>query len=111
MKEAQSKYEIDKRSSKWLKVIAYDMREVYIVGYRKSEFGWLLSDGQRPLGIMELGVKSHERKAGFKVFQQLKTKETKDMVYLEPVIKCQIKHRGYYKSGMLRLPVFERFIV
>ena len=54
MKESQSKYEIDKRSSKWLKVIAYDMREVYIVGYRKSEFGWLLSDGQRPLGIMEL---------------------------------------------------------
>lgn len=111
LKDVQSRYEIDKRSSKWLKVIAYDMREVYIIGYRKSEFGWLLSDGQRPLGIMELGVKPHERKAGFKVFQQLKINETKDIVYLEPFIKCQIKHRGYYKSGMLRLPVFERFIV
>ena len=50
-----------------------------------------------------VGVKPQERKAGYKVFQQLKTKETKDMVYLEPIIRCQIKHRGYYKSGMLRL--------
>ncbi|MGM1044764.1 MAG: hypothetical protein ACQEXX_01320 [Bacillota bacterium] len=111
MKSAKSKYEIEKRSSEWLKVIAYDMREVYISGYRKNDFGWLLSDGISPLGIMELGVKREERRAGFKVFQQLKTKETKDMVYLEPIIRCEIKHRGYYKSGMLRLPVFERFII
>lgn len=111
LKRTDSKYEIGKRSDKWQKVIAYDMGEYFIAGYRKNEFGWLLSDGNRVLGIMELGVPTEERKAGWRVFQQLKTSETKDMVYLQPIIKCVVKHRGYTKNNMLRLPVFEKFIL
>ncbi|MNK73653.1 putative DNA ligase-like protein [compost metagenome] len=111
LKSANSKYEIGKRSSKWQKVVAYELEEFYIAGYRKDEFGWLLSDGNRPLGIMELGVGSAERKAGYKIFQQLRTKENKDMVFLQPLIKCAVKHRGYTKNGSLRLPVFDKFIV
>lgn len=111
LKRADSKYEIGKRSDKWQKVIAYDMGEYFIAGYRKEEFGWLLSDGSRVLGVMELGVPTEERKAGWRVFQQLKTKETKDMVYLQPLIKCVVKHRGFTKNNMLRLPVFEKFIL
>lgn len=110
LKRTNSKYEIDKRSVSWQKVIAYDLDEFYVVGYRKSEFGWLLSNGQRTLGIMELGVPAEARKAGWKVFQQLKTKETDDMVYLQPRIKCVVKYRGYTKNNMLRLPVFEQFV-
>lgn len=111
MKKADSKYEIDRRSSNWKKVIAYDMDEFYIVGYKKDEFGWLLSDGNKILGVMELGVGEKERKAGYKIFQQLKTGEDRKTVYIKPVIKVVVKYRGYYKSGILRLPVFEHFKV
>ncbi len=106
-----SKYEIGKRSSSWRKIIAYEIEEFFIVGYRKEDFGWLLSDGERVLGVMELGVGKAERQAGYKVFQQLKTKETRDTVYLQPAIKCIVKHRGYTKNNMLRLPVFDKFVI
>ncbi|ODA08240.1 ATP-dependent DNA ligase [Paenibacillus polymyxa] len=108
-KEINSKYEIDKRSDKWLKVIAYDVGEFYIAGYKKDEFGWLLSDGERIVGVLSLAVDSNERKAGYKVFQQLKVKETENTVYLKEVIKCVVKHRGYTKNNLLRLPEFECF--
>ncbi|WP_413986383.1 DNA ligase [Paenibacillus polymyxa] len=106
-----SKYEIGRRSSAWRKVIAYEVDEFFIAGYRKEDFGWLLSDGERVLGVMELGVGKPERQAGFKVFQQLKTKETNEMVYIQPLIKCIVKYRGYTKNNLLRLPVFERFVL
>ncbi|MEK4427706.1 hypothetical protein MHB54_00450 [Paenibacillus sp. FSL M7-0802] len=108
-KEINSKYEIDKRSDKWLKVIAYDVGEYYIAGYKKDEFGWLLSDGERIVGILSLAVGSNERKAGYKVFQQLKVKETENTVYIKEVIKCVVKHRGFTKNNLLRLPEFECF--
>ncbi|WP_459954017.1 ATP-dependent DNA ligase [Paenibacillus pini] len=111
LKLANSKYEIGKRSASWQKVIAYEMDEFYIAGYRKNEFGWLLSDGKRIVGVMELGIGTNERKAGYKVFQQLKTSETKDSIYIKPLIKCVVKHRGYTKNNLLRLPVFDEFVI
>ncbi|MGG1671505.1 hypothetical protein ACIFOE_12800 [Paenibacillus sp. NRS-1783] len=108
-KDINSKYEIDKRSGKWLKVIAYDFGEYYIAGYKKDEFGWLLSDGERIVGVLSLAVGSNERKAGYKVFQQLKVKETESTVYIKEVIKCVVKHRGFTKNNLLRLPEFECF--
>ncbi|KZE65040.1 hypothetical protein AV545_03720 [Paenibacillus jamilae] len=108
-KDIGSKYEIDKRSDKWLKVIAYDVGEYYIAGYKKDEFGWLLSDGERIVGVLSLAVGSNERKAGYKVFQQLKVKETENTVYIKEVIKCVVKHRGFTKNNLLRLPEFECF--
>ncbi|WP_413025161.1 hypothetical protein [Paenibacillus taichungensis] len=110
LKDIRSKYEIDKRSDKWLKVIAYEIGEYYIAGYKKNEFGWLLSDGKRIVGVMSLAVGTKERKAGYKVFQQLKKSETEDTVYIDPVIKCVVKHRGYTKNNFLRLPEFESFV-
>ncbi|RPK31770.1 RNA ligase family protein [Paenibacillus xylanexedens] len=110
LKDIRSKYEIDKRSDKWLKVIAYEVGEYYIAGYKKNEFGWILSDGKRIVGVMSLAVGTNERKAGYRVFQQLKKKETEDTVYIDPVIKCVVKHRGYTKNNFLRLPEFEGFV-
>jgi DNA ligase-1 len=106
-----SKYEINKRSSNWRKVIAYEIGEFFIVGYRKSDFGWLLSDGEKIVAVMELGVRKTERQVGYRIFQQLKTGETDDTVYLQPLIRCVVKHRGYTKNNLLRLPVFDKFVI
>lgn len=110
LKEANSKYEIGKKSSKWQKVIAYDMGHFYLAGYSRGKSGWLLSDGNKIVGNMEFGPNQNERIAGYEMMRKYKTKETKDYLYCEPLIRCLVKHRGYYKSGMLRLPVFEKFI-
>ncbi|WP_240416474.1 hypothetical protein [Paenibacillus periandrae] len=43
VKKKDSKYEIDRRSWNWQKVINWIYAEVYITGYRKKDFGWLTS--------------------------------------------------------------------
>jgi len=111
LKKSNSKYSAGKKSTDWLKVIAYEMDEFYLAGYKKNEFGWLLSDGKRILGVAEYGPDSNHRKAFYKKSQQIKTHETKDTVYLQPLIKCVVKHRGFTKNNMLRLPVFEKFVI
>ncbi|SEN44587.1 DNA ligase-1 [Paenibacillus sophorae] len=111
LKRADSKYIIGKKSKYWQKVIAYEMGEFYLAGFRKDKFGWLLSDGNGIVGTMEYGPNSEERKAGYLMMKKYKTEETKDYVYTQPLMRCLVKHRGFTKNGMLRLPVFERFLI
>jgi DNA ligase-1 len=67
IKDARSKYEIEKRSWSWQKVINWTYAEVYITGYRKKDFGLLTSieaaDGSlHATGIIELGVNPEQKK-------------------------------------------------
>ncbi|MCO1604529.1 ATP-dependent DNA ligase [Desulfosporosinus nitroreducens] len=114
LKKKNSKYEVGKRSDSWLKVINYQYATVSIVGFRKSEFGWLLKfqDG-RSAGIMELGVPSQSRKAVYGLAKMVKCKETNDYVYFpNDSLKCKVKYRALTKAGLLRLPSFvELFFV
>jgi len=110
-----SKY-VSRRSAEWRKVINWTYEEVYLTGYRKDEFGLLAavpdpSGKLRPAGIIELGTGPKERKDFYIKSQKLVTGEDKAFVYLEPTIRCQVKIRNWYKSGLLRDPVFTRFIV
>jgi len=53
-KKADSKYQINKRSHDWLKVINYQYENVYISGLRKDEFGLLLNfDNGKYAGLLE----------------------------------------------------------
>ena len=104
LKKKDSRYEIGKRSQSWLKVINYNFDTVLVKGYRKKEFGWLLSyqDGKYA-GIMELGVPADARKA---VYQRPKIDEDKNYVFIDP-IPVTVKHRYLTtKNGLLRLPSF-----
>ncbi|MHC0561850.1 ATP-dependent DNA ligase [Paenibacillus sp. MAH-36] len=115
IKKKDSKYEKGVRSWSWQKVINYQEAEVYITGYSKKESSWLLGyeDGGRirPIGLMELGITQAARKSMWPVFQFFKSGETNDYVYIKPVVRCKVKYRDWYKSGAMRLPVFEEFIV
>ncbi|CAN7382617.1 ATP-dependent DNA ligase [Rossellomorea sp. LjRoot5] len=103
LKRKGSLYEVGKRSHSWLKVINYQIVDVLVTGFRKSEFGWLLADeAGKPQGIMELGVPVKERA---KVYGNKIKEEREDLVYIEP-IKCRVKYRNITSGGLLRLPSF-----
>ncbi|MGD0032568.1 ATP-dependent DNA ligase [Paenibacillus illinoisensis] len=104
------------RSKEWQKVINWSYADVYITGYKKGEFGWLVavadaSGKLRPAGIIEHGPSPKHKQAFRGVCNQLVTGEDKNHIYLEPRIRAKVKMRNWTKSGLLRTPVFERFIV
>lgn len=111
LKNKDSKYELGKRSHKWLKVINYQYATVEIAGVRKSEFGWLLRfpDG-KPAGIMELGVPAEARKAIYQLAKMAGSKEASDYVIFSEPLKCKVKYRTLTKAGYLRLPTFIEFV-
>lgn len=104
------------RSREWQKVINWSFANVFITGYKKDEFGWLAafpdpSGKMRPAGVIEHGPNSKHKQAFRGVCQQLVTGEDKNNVYLEPKIQARVKMRNWTKSGLLRIPVFDQFIV
>ncbi|MEK4976277.1 ATP-dependent DNA ligase [Bacillus sp. FSL K6-6540] len=115
-KRKDSVYETGRRSDNWRKVINWSYADVFITGYRKEEFGWLaavpaLANAKmRPAGIIELGANPTHKKAFYNVVKQLITGEDHNFVYIEPRIRAHVKMRNWTKSGMLRSPVFIRFI-
>jgi DNA ligase-1 len=113
LKRAASKYQINKRSKDWLKVINYQYADAIITGFRKDEFGLLLGieKGNRikPAGIMEF-MTPDARKQFYQQYQDLILEENKKFVFLEPKLKCRVKFRNYTKAGLLRIPSFVEYI-
>ncbi|MEC0227922.1 hypothetical protein P4I72_12370 [Paenibacillus alba] len=114
IKKKESRYEKGTRSWSWQKVVNYRHAEVYITGYSKKEHSWLLGyddGGIRPIGTLELGLTQSARESMWPVFHAYKSGESMDYVYVKPLVRCKVKYRDWYKSGAMRLPVFEEFIV
>ncbi|WP_433581617.1 ATP-dependent DNA ligase [Paenibacillus amylolyticus] len=114
-KRKDSQY-VSRRSREWQKIINWSYADVFITGYKKSEFGWLAAvpdptGRMRPVGIIEHGPSPKHKQAFRGVCQQLVTGEDKNNVYLEPKIQARVKMRNWTKSGLLRIPVFDQFIV
>jgi DNA ligase 1 len=106
LKRKDSRYQVGKRSSDWLKVINYQYADVFVNGYRKKKFGWLLANKEgRYMGVMELGVPAIERA---KIYRGSIVKETDEFAYLDPVA-VRVKFRNYTKAGLLRLPSFVKW--
>jgi DNA ligase 1 len=103
IKKKDSTYEIGRRSYSWLKMINYQYANVIVNGYRKDDFGRLLSfeDGKYA-GIMELGVPKEARK---KVYHMPKKDENDKFVFIEP-LSCYVKYRNITKAGLLRIPSY-----
>lgn len=107
---------VSRRSDAWQKVINWSYAEVFITGYRKEEFGWLTAvlDGSgrlRPAGIIEHGPGPKEKRAFYGVSKEIVSGEDRNFVYIEPRIRAQVKMRNWTKSGLLRNPVFTKFII
>jgi DNA ligase 1 len=113
LKRANSKYQVNKRSKDWLKVINYKYADAYITGLRKDEFGLLLgiedNDRIKPAGIMEFVV-PEAREQFYIQYKDLIINEDKKFIHLDPKLKCRVKFRNYTKAGLLRIPSFVEYI-
>lgn len=101
-----------KRSSSWLKIINWLNVNAIITGYRKKDNAILCSheDG-KPLGLVLYGMSPAQREAFFKIANKIKVREDSQFFYLEPLIKCRLKGRGFLSNGILRSPIFIEFII
>lgn len=109
-KAKNSKY-VGKRSNNWLKIIDYKYCDKAVIrGFRKNEFGWLLSVEEkgyyRPAGIMELGTSKEVRKRVYQQANKLKSHEDDNVIYLRPGLSCKVKYRNLTRKGYFRSPVF-----
>ncbi|CDQ41746.1 ATP-dependent DNA ligase [Virgibacillus salexigens] len=107
MKKAYSRYEVGKRSDSWLKVINYQYEDVFITGFRKGEFGLLLSFlNHEPAGMLEF-MPPDDRK---RIYSSHKVvSENQNFKFIEP-IKCHVKYRNLTKQGKLRIPSFVEWL-
>ncbi|PLS17631.1 hypothetical protein CVD28_11615 [Bacillus sp. M6-12] len=112
LKKANSKYQINKRSQDWLKVINYQYTDVFITGLKKDTFGLLLGleeeRGIKPAGVMEF-MNPNAKKQFYSLYQDLIIDENKTAIFIDPKIKCKVKFRNYTKAGLLRIPSFVEY--
>jgi DNA ligase-1 len=110
LKKADSTYQINKRSSDWLKVINYQYETVSITGLRKNEFGLLLSfPNGSYAGLMEF-MSPDNRKEFYKQYRQHISSENDKFIYLDPNMKAKVKYRNLTSKGLLRIPSFVDWI-
>ncbi|MGG3561676.1 hypothetical protein ABES03_08730 [Neobacillus rhizosphaerae] len=109
-KRADSLYQINKRSQDWLKVINYQLEDVYVSGLRKDEFGLLLNfQNGKYAGLLEFMV-PEERKAFYKQYSDFIVEENDKFVFLDPKMKLKVKYRNLTKKGLLRIPSFVEWV-
>ncbi|BFT69725.1 DNA ligase [Paenibacillus sp. P36] len=115
-KKENFKYESNKRSRQWQKVINWTYADVYISGYRKNNFALLASidsaNGLKiPVGVIETGVTPQHQKALDGVKHRLVYKEDNHFAYMEPRLMAKIKTKNWTRNGRLRSPVFMEFVM
>ncbi len=67
-------------------------------------------DGEmKMIGVTEF-VPPMARSNFYLLAKGLVVNETEDVVYLKPNVPCTVKFRNYTQAGMLRMPVFVKFI-
>ena len=109
-KRKSSQY-VGRRSPHWLKIINWIESEAIITGYRKQDNGLICNHPDlTPFGIVLSGMSPVQREAFFKIAKTIKIGEDKDSVILEPILKCQLKGRGFTSKGIMRSPIFVDFI-
>ncbi len=106
MKDPNSTYTVNKRSSSWLKVINYKFADGLITGFRKKDFGLLIesNEGVR-WGIMEFMPLNAKREFYNKIDNHDKW-ETNNFIHLNEHLPCKIRYRHFTSNGYMHIPTF-----
>ncbi|WCF11555.1 DNA polymerase LigD (plasmid) [Paenibacillus thiaminolyticus] len=95
----------------WLKTKNYQYEDVYIGAIQKKKFGWSLLLNNKYVGVLEFPPSNKQIASEFyKLAKKYVYKETKDWIFLEPVLRCKVKFQSYTKDGKLRSPSFVEFV-
>ncbi|MBS4194662.1 ATP-dependent DNA ligase [Lederbergia citri] len=110
LKRSDSRYQINKRSNDWLKVINYKYENVFISGLRKDKFGLLLNyENGSYAGLLEFMPPQNKREF-YTVYKDCVIDENDKFVYLSPKLKASVKFRNYTSKGLLRIPSFVEWV-
>lgn len=102
---------IGARTGNWLKIIHWIEAEAIIYAYRKKDHALLcLHQDGRHMGLVTSGMNRIHREAFFKIAKGIQTAEDKEYFYLEPLLRCKLKGRGFTVKGTLRSAIFVDFI-
>lgn len=111
LKKKDSKYEINKRSDRWLKVINYKYQDVLITGMIKKDKSFLLGsvvDG-KTIGTMEF-IPINERKKIYSSVKKYGVNESEKLIIFKKTIPCNVKFRNWTSNGKLRIPSFCKWV-
>ncbi|MGE7983666.1 ATP-dependent DNA ligase [Solibacillus sp. NPDC093137] len=106
MKLKDSFYDLrGRRSSAWLKVIAYNTEFLAVGGISKKKFGVYLSylNGEYA-GMIEF-MSKEDRKKLYSLISKHKVREDENKITLDNKLIIEVKFRNKFKSGLLRLPL------
>lgn len=111
-KKIDSKYLINERSDNWIKIKNYKSDDFLILGYINKEnvislvLGELLKGRIVYVGKVSLGKK---RSLANKIMNMKEVKalidiKDKDVIYVKPNVKCEVKYLERTSNGLLRQP-------
>lgn len=111
-KKIDSKYLINERSDNWIKIKNYKSDDFLILGYINKEnvislvLGELLKGRIVYVGKVSLGKK---RSLANKIMNMKEAKalidiKDKDVIYVKPNVKCEVKYLERTSNGLLRQP-------
>lgn len=114
-KVKNSKYHVGKRpKGQWLKILNWRYANCVIIGYTKGKTGWYLAEERNGnlerMGFVEFGISAAQRQEFYLRVSDLAIKETKGSIWIKPIIRCRVKHRGYLRGGSAMTPVFDKFL-
>jgi DNA ligase-1 len=94
----------------FMKIKNYQYALINVGAIRKEKFGWVMLKDGKYMGILEF-VRPDERRAFYNISKQLIQGEDKEFIYLDPLIKCEVKYQSLSKNGLMRSASFERFVL
>ena len=110
-KKRLSPYRTGKRSAEWIKIKNWQFQECFITGYRTDEPGiYLATENGKPLGFAEFGMMPVEKSALIVATKEIQVKKDKNVVWIKPLLRCQVKYAGTTSTGKLRNLCFVKFL-
>ena len=110
-KKRLSPYRTGIRTASWIKIKNWHLKDCFITGYRTDGPGiYVATEEGAPLGFAEFGMGSTERKALITITKEIQVKKDKNVVWIKPLLRCQVKYAGTTSAGKLRNTCFVKFL-
>lgn len=115
-KRKDSTYQIDTRSSDWIKIKNWKMIDTVILGYRtEPQFALVVglnfpTVSNKPVAVVEFGFKPEEKAAFRAIAKQIHTKKDRNTQWIEPHLCCRIQYLERTETHHLRITSFKGFL-